>query len=380
MLLLGMVQGIFGMDWVNEKVVKPVGKATRATGRAVNAGMKKAGTDIGKKTQQVGKGVQQGTTAVVKEAQVAVKKTGKMIEKAGEFIEKEVIEPTVGAFQGLEKWRLPDSRLRLDQVTYLGAHNAHVNQKEGFKYSQQLWGLDDQLKNGVRHLLLDTWVAKSGPNKGRVMLCHGDCEKASRAQRVGNAAHVSFKTYLEKIKNFLDKNPREIVTIELESYITNEETLRDLKSVPGLFNYLLLPSDYDPLKKGGNWPTLQWMINNGKRLIIFDTGNSSQYGFNTNDYMIRNMYGTHDLNQACQIRSKPAGSKLFQLNYFGTVASPLPIHNTSTQLKKVLSRCKKNNVISSGQIPNFLSLDNVHLGNPMAWVNELNAKAAKAIK
>lgn len=360
--MLIIVNFSLNADWFTDNIINPTKKAFNKGAKEIESLAKK------------------GAKAIETGAKTLIKETGKGLDASAKFIKKEIVDPTKSTFQALDKWKLPDGRLRLDQVAYLGAHNAHANLEEGFLYSQQLWSLDKQLKNGVRHLLIDLWKGKEGSGKGKILLCHDDCEKVSRTLRAGNKNHVTFKRYLEQIKDFLTKNPREILSLDLERYVPNDEVLKDIESIPGLYKYVLTPADYDPHKYGEKWPTLDWLIAKGKRLIIFDTGDPSKYGYNIDSYVIRNMYGTHDLNKACQIRSKPKDARLFQLNYFGTVASPLPIHNTPTQLKKVISTCEQNKVISSGQKPNFVALDNVHLGNAMQWVNELNQNASKSLK
>lgn len=353
--------------------------------------VKKTGQVATQATQEVGKGAQTAVKKTGKVAETAVKETGKAAKVAVEETKKagekvgEFVEELGAAIEKLEAWKAPDGRLRFDEVAYLGAHNAHVNQQEGFRYSQQLWSLENQLKHGVRHFLIDIWIGEAGPNKGKLLLCHGECEKASRAQRLGGKNHVLLRAYLEKIKRFLDTHPKEIISLELENYASAKETANAIDSVPGLRNYILTLKDYDPEKHDNKWPTLNWMISNNKRLVIFDLGGVEiepyGYGYKTDRHMIRNMYGTHDLNKACELRgSTRRSSRLYQLNYFGTVASPLPIHNTPTQLKKVLKRCQEKGVVSKGKAPNFIALDNVHLGNAMKWVNELNAKAAKRLK
>lgn len=301
------------------------------------------------------------------------------VKDAAEAVKEEVIDPLAESLAKLDKWVLPDPKLRLDQVAFLASHNSHANLPEGFIYHQQAWGFDTQLEKGVRQFLIDVWESKAGKSKGQVLLCHGECETDSIKTRAGSP-HLPFKVYLEKIKRFLDANPREIVSFELERKVSTSKVLDAIKSVPGLLKYVLTRDDYDPLKNGGNWPTLQWLIEKGKRLIIFDPGYAS-YGFKTDDYMIRNMYGTHDIDKACKLRDNPnPNSKLYQLNYFGTIASPLPIHNTPTVLQKVLKRCQEKGIVPKGKTPNFVALDFVDRGNAMQWINELNRNASKKLR
>jgi len=358
-----------------EKIKKGTKKVTKKTEKVAT----KATQDV-KKTASTGvKGAQKAIGVAAKETEKAAETAAGEVKKTAETV-GEFVQGLTSLGEKLDSWALPDGRLRFDEVAYLGSHNSHSNIEEGFVYSQQLWGLDKQLKRGVRHFLIDIWLGKARPNVGKLLLCHGSCEKESRGQRGGRTDHVSFRTYLEKIKRFLDTHPKEIISLELENYASGSDTLKAIWSVPGLSKYVLIPADYDPLKHDGKWPTLHELIKMGKRLIIFDTGDSSKYAFGTNDYLIRNMYGKLNVDQACEIRKKPAGSRLFQMNYFGTVTSPSPHHNTPEQLKKVLARCQSKNVVDKGKKPNFIALDNVHLGNAMKWVNELNASAAKRLK
>jgi len=274
----------------------------------------------------------------------------------------------------LEAWKKPDPRLRLDQVTYLGAHNAHANVEEGFAYAQQLWSLENQLKRGVRHFLLDIW-----PHKGELLLCHNRC-KISLILKLGRQ-HKDLRSALKLFKNWLDTHPDEIITLELENYATGAQTYKIIKSVPGLDSYILKRSDYEPLAYGGKWPTLQNLIDQNKRLIIFDTKDNDRYAFDTDTYMLRNMYGSLNIDRAARLRGLPRPNRgLYQFNYFGTITSPAARHNKPEKLKEVLLRCWQKGVVPQGKYPNFIAIDFVDRGNAMQWVNELNGAAAKSLK
>ncbi len=355
--------GISLLDEFKKKVVQPIEKKVVKPIVQDTTVFKKIGEEVEKGAKKVGKKVQQ-----------VKKEVGSTVQKGVEFVKEQ--------FETLDKWVLPDDRLRLDQVAYLGSHNAHANLQEGFVYNQQLWSFPKQLEHGIRHFLIDIWIGKKGKNKGKLLLCHGECETQSLASRSGIPHHL-FTHYLRIIKDFLDKHPKEIITFELENYANTDQILKDIQSVPGLSNYLFTPA-INPVK--GQWPTLQWLVNKGKRLIIFDTVTGvEKYGFNTNDYITRNMYGSYDLDKACRLRGeKKPDRTLYQMNYFGTIAVPVPspdqpIHNSPKQLKKVLKRCQQKGVIPHGKKPNFIVLDHVHRGNAMKWVNELNRQALQSL-
>lgn len=284
------------------------------------------------------------------------------------------IQNITTSLQALDAWKLPDKRLRFDQVTYLGTHNSFSNLQEGFIYCQQYWSFDNQLKHGIRNFSLDLWYGGE-----TIYLCHGECANESTWARLALTSPKTLRSYLVKIKAFLDAHPEEIISLSFERYVSNEDVYKDILSVPGLFEYVLTPEFYDPLKNDGLWPVIGGLVSMGKRLIIFDTGSPEKYGFGTRTYLIRNMYGKLSINGASEVRDKPSGAILFDMSYFGTVTSPLPIHNSPATLQQLLNACQEKNLIPVGKSPNFVALDNVHLGNAMRWVNALNAAAAKQL-
>lgn len=334
-------------------------------GSKIDTGLQKVGSDISTGAQQVMQQVSSQATKGYQQVKTGVEKG---IQEVDTLL-KSVNEST----QPLEKWVLPDARKRFDEVTYLGAHNAHANVEDGFSiYAEQQWSIKKQLEKGVRHLLIDVW-----PYKGKLLLCHGGCGAKEKILTAGND-FKTFKSALETIKTFLDQNPEEIVSLELETYATARQMRDVIESVPGLSNYLLTPRIYDPIKKNNRWPRLIDLQKQNRRLIIFDapkdtdTGDLDYYGYDTSTYMRRNMYGQLDPDKACVVRgSKKESQRLNQLNFFGTVTSPLAIHNTPTTLKGVWDKCQAKGIFD-GDRPNFIAIDFVDRGNPMRWVNELN--------
>lgn len=278
-----------------------------------------------------------------------------------------------GTLAKLDQWEKPDPRLRLDQVTYLGSHNSYANVEEGFVYAQQFWSLENQLKRGVRHFLLDIW-----PSQGRLFLCHNRCVISS-VLKLGRR-NRDLRSALVLVKSWLDEHPDEIVTLELENYATGDQTYEIIKSVSGLEAYILKRADYEPQAHRGRWPTIQYLVNNNKRLIIFDTQDNHHYAFDTYVYLLRNAYGALDIEKAACLRGPEVPSQsLYQLNYFGTITSPSPCYNEPARLQQVLKRCQEKGVVPEGKSPNFIAIDFVDRGNAMRWVNELNRQAARGI-
>jgi hypothetical protein len=79
---------------------------------------------------------------------------------------------------------------------------------------------------------------------------------------------------LTAIETFLAANPDEIVTIFIEDYVQEPNGLTNAFTKAGLMKYMF------PLAKmpqtGGNWPTVDSMIANNERLLVFTSIASKQ--------------------------------------------------------------------------------------------------------
>lgn len=135
-----------------------------------------------------------------------------------------------------------------DDVVFAATHNAHSAQLDGYPVlnANQVSGLDVQLADGVRALLMDVYDLN-----GANVFCHGPCALASTSHVAG----------LQTLKTFLDDNPREVVTIIYEDHLAVDRIAADFASV-GLDRYVYAhPS-------GAPWPTLGTMIENNTRLVV----------------------------------------------------------------------------------------------------------------
>jgi hypothetical protein len=87
---------------------------------------------------------------------------------------------------------------------------------------------------------------------GELLLCHVLCG-------LGNQSLVEG---LGEIQGFLDANPRELVSIIFENYITHTQTA-DAFNESGLIDFVYAH------EVGAPWPTLGELIDAGTRLIVF---------------------------------------------------------------------------------------------------------------
>ncbi len=342
----------------------------------------------------------------------------------------------------------PPPDRKYHEVCWLSSHNAYATRSEYPLYYNQSLSLKDQLAYGVRAFEIDTyyrcWESKTkiGPIKSgsqgcNVSVCHGDCESVNRAiykphkQLVGVQALDFVTDILKVFKEFLEKNPQEIITFTLENYVDQAhkapaDFLDQQFEKAKIEKFILKPTDWNPSKDG--WPTLDWMIKNNKRLVIFNDVSPQSEGYNTQLFfqstkytyyqwacVVQNQWGSaKDLQKALTERG---GSKayrsttryLLELDWFPDGATPLDstvakLINTfggifgkdkeipfggdfkvlnSAPLESFLKQVRNNGLESGaakGRAPNFIKVDEVHKGKAMDFVNKINQEAADPAK
>ena len=269
----------------------------------------------------------------------------------------------------------------LDQVAFAAAHNAmSATTNEGFLFGMQDAGFADQLRDGVRALLIDAHYGQpteggdiktdlsdiSGPERVAyerelgtegleaalrirdrvvnspttgergVYLCHRFCE-------LGAVPAVdAFRSY----RDFLAANPDEVLVIVIEDYVAPEDIEAAVKK-SGLIDYV-----YDgPV--GPPWPTLQEMIDLGGRALIMaenDAGEGSiPWYHEVYDELVQEtpfrfkkpeaLTDRKQLAESCEPNRGPDDAALFLLNHWvDTSPAPKPSNAKVVNAKDVLLR------------------------------------------
>jgi hypothetical protein len=304
-------------------------------------------------------------------------------------------------------WSLPHDALRLDQVHFVGAHNALISRKPTtrwgtFLYAQQTWNLHDQLKHGVRVFELDL-----GAYRDKLVVCHQQCGGLYGLQKIGS--YESFAEIMHCFSNWLDEHPQEIIILLIDSrdpahgpnMIDNEVTL-----LPNVRKHILTPMMWNPDAHDGCWPTLKWMRHYNKRLVIFNDrlNDSRTYTFHHWSYVMCTPPHRANHEDSTELRSESiehnkSHAQLYQLNHFAGIADArialiCTIGSTLTgEIRNSYSkyRAMDNNVdhivsiidygkkksIAKGKNPNFIMLDNVDRfisNNGLALINQLNGE------
>ena len=305
-------------------------------------------------------------------------------------------QPVLASGGSLARWYLTPSPLprtalppadqrRLDQVTFLTAHNAYANGVDGgyapwyASVPNQARGINQQLADGVRGFQLDIHQTPDG-----AILCHNTCTWVS--------GPVALWVDLQRIVDFLKAHPGEFVTVFLEDYVSADVLRAELERVRGLDEVLFRPDREGVREKG--WPTMGELRSRGKQLMIFsdrtrsdDGGARESFGvMYQRDWTVENYWsmgsGLGSSDWSCYsrwygggvniplTRKEPGFRPLFVMNHFRDV----PITATaSADNSKILNRAENFCAPAARKKPNYLAVDHYHLGNPASAVERLNS-------
>lgn len=112
-----------------------------------------------------------------------------------------------------------------------------------------------------------------GWNGVNVRLCHVSCIWSGSSDLIYT---------LKEIREFLNRNPEEIVTIIFEDYLRNPRILRKVFDDADVSRFVFTSNYWSEYE---DWPTLSTMISLGRRLVVFS--NVGLIGF---PYAPRNMW------------------------------------------------------------------------------------------
>lgn len=292
-----------------------------------------------------------------------------------------------------------------DEVSYavgleLGSHNSYANLQDGWLFFDQVWNIPTQLEKGVRHLLLDFHYHNHDTKQGDLVLCHGNCS-ISKFLKPGTEFMAATKIF-QQIKNFLDHNPKAIISIDVENFTNVDAVVNAMKSA-GILSYLLTPQMINgrtkPLQTNNPdhifWPTYGQLRLWNKRLILFDDtenrgAGTAEYAFSIKKTLLRNTFGTLDTDKASEPRDETDResigdtSRLLQLNYFLTMSPRLVTYfttenNTRANIMDVYGKLIQKRIISELRPIKYIVLEYVGQNNNeiMSMINSINNEHIK---
>ncbi len=292
-----------------------------------------------------------------------------------------------------------------DEVAYVASHNAmSVASLPGWFIPEQFDPIPVQLDQGVRALLIDVWPGVPAPGIVRtapgsrtkaqavaeeelgeeavaaavrltegvggaptgpeaLYLCHGLCEIGATA----------LDEVFDQLRAWLAAHPDEVVTLFVEDHTDADLIAADVEAAG------LLPYVYTPVP-GGPWPTLGEMVESGQRLVVMlERGRGGEAA----PWLVNGFEITQDTpytfptveDFSCAPNRGPADAPLFLLNHwlagFGSLVSNAEVANQRDVLLTRAEQCQE----ERGQIPNFVAVNFVTLGDVFEVVDVLNGVA-----
>lgn len=266
-----------------------------------------------------------------------------------------------------KKEKIEDASLKLlpkkyDEVCFLMTHNAMNNTEKGFTIPNQTHSVTNQLKNGVRGLMLDTY----DNTDGIALTYHG-------SSALGQEKLVDV---LQEVKSFLLQNTNDVITIIFQNEGSNVQLQKAIDSI-GLNTMTLLHTN------GNTWPTLQTMVDSNRRLVLFVENNKlprANYLMHAWSTVFDTKYEYNNVNEFdSDVNRGGSGSKeLYLINHwlqkelFPGVNVPDKALAAQANARAVISKRVQDCAAANSHFINFLGVDFYEVGDAKAVVDSIN--------
>ncbi|WP_300681913.1 hypothetical protein [Nocardioides sp.] len=290
-----------------------------------------------------------------------------------------------------------------NDVAFPATHNSmSAADGRGWFLAEQPTGVMGQLDAGIRVFLIDSWPAQatSQPSinanteasratalaqartdfgtevvdsalrlrdalnltpRGEVKpyLCHALCELGS----------TEWIPLMQQVRSWMETHPREVVTFFIQDEVSPTDTATVFDKAG------LLPYVYTP-EAGRPWPTLEQMIDSGRRIVVLHEHHVDSRVPWILDGEVWSQDTPYDFRKASQFSCArfrgPANAPLFLVNHWlsnpGSRVADAAVVNAEPVLLARLKECQA----ERGQIPNFVAVDNYDKGDLIASVDALN--------
>lgn len=289
---------------------------------------------------------------------------------------------------------------RFDDVVIAATHNSHAAAADGFLNGYQLYGIRQQLDDGIRGLLIDVYfgfeddsglvvtdrvpltaderaalvadvgesavaaaeaTARSFERQGveaDLYLCHALCEIGARR----------FVDVLDEIAAFVDEHPREVLVI----IVQDEGPLPD--DVAAAFEEAGLLDDLYAHEPGEPFPTLGEMIDSGRRIVVAAekrSGGGYDWYHAAFDLVQDTSYLYASIDDfECSLNRGSPDSPLLLVNHWVNPVSPIGAEsaNDDAVLLDRIEECEA----TRGRLPNLIAVDFFDRGDLIEVVDQLN--------
>ena len=258
-----------------------------------------------------------------------------------------------------------------DRVTVPMTHNAMSNADDAWTPPNQAHGIERQLADGIRGMMLDLHYYDADANENtaghidgksaadQVYLCHGPCA----------LGHTRLLDGLCTITKFLDANPGEIFSVIFENDVADADTDAVVRA-SGLADYAYTHP------KGTPWPTLRELVDSGKRVVLFEESQGGTPAYLHRAYadeMWDTPYSFMKKEEfTCALGRGTKTNALFLVNHwlgrpFADVALAREV-NVTTVLGDRVAQC----TTDAGRAPTFVSVDFYDVGDLFGVVRKAN--------
>lgn len=285
----------------------------------------------------------------------------------------------------------------LNEVTFPGTHNSMAAASErGWYFPSQRFGIAQQLRDGVRALLIDTYYGIASPRgvltvidpdvrrpqlvaehgetvvaaaeriaatlgaegEGALFLCHSFCELG--ATPMGAA--------LIDLRDFLDAYPGEFVVVFVQDATTPEDTTRE-------FELADLAERAYVHTPGTRWPTLGEVLAEGKQLLVVaehEAGAAPWYQPALELFQETALVTATPGTLSCTPGRGTESAPLFLLNHWVSQRPPLISKALEVNRLDVIDERSRACADERGLLPNVVAVDFYDVGDLFEAVDSLN--------
>ncbi|MGE3960134.1 MAG: hypothetical protein AB7F65_00465 [Dehalococcoidia bacterium] len=289
---------------------------------------------------------------------------------------------------------------RLTEVTFPGTHNSMAAASErGWYFPSQRYGIAQQLRDGVRALLIDTYYGIPSPQgvltvidpevrRPELVAEHGE-EVVSAAERIAvrlssegepevflchsfcELGATPVAAALVDLRDYLDANPGEFVIVIVQDQTSSEDTVR-------AFEVADLAERAYAHPVGEPWPTLGELLEEGKQLLVLaehetPAGGDAPWYQPAFAFIEETSIATPTLESlTCAPGRGEPGNPLFLLNHWLTGRPALPSRALEVNVADVLLERARRCGDERAHVPNIVAVDFYDVGDVFSVARALN--------
>jgi Short repeat of unknown function (DUF308) len=296
---------------------------------------------------------------------------------------------------------------RLDEVVFPSTHNSFAaSSQPGWLFANQRFGIERQLRDGIRGFLIDIHYGQPDPQSGLVRtdleaegMSHNKVAQQLSPQALRTAERLAGRAglgggsgtprpflchtlcelgsepldqELTVVREFLDAHPGEVVVLFLESYVPVEETERALERT-GLL------SEAAEIERDQPLPTLGQLVADRTRLVVLterDGGSRPWYLDGFSFAQDTPLSATKASELSCRRWRGTPDSPLLLLNHWTVTFPPSPSRNErigNSVLRRQIADCERERSMRA----NLVAVDFYERTGVLRIAHQLNERTTR---